>query len=72
MEGSVEGRKATAEERAEAKSVLVRLGYRVPNSDIPTVVEKDLEKEFLLVLADVIVERFNARSYQKETTQLRL
>ncbi len=72
VEGAVDGRKATAEERAEAKAVLTRMGYRVPNSDIPMVVEKDLDRLFLQVLADVVIERFNARSYLKETTQLKL
>jgi hypothetical protein len=70
--GTVEGRKATAEERADAKSIMTRMGYKVPNSDIPTVVEKDFEKQFLEVLGDVVVERFNARPYQKETTQTKL
>jgi len=72
LEGVVEGRKATTEERADARAILSRMGYRVPNSDVPTVVERDLEKEFLLVLADVVVERFNARGYQKQTTQTKL
>lgn len=72
LDGSVEGRKATAEERAEAKAVLTRMGYRVPNSDVPTVVEKDLEKQYMLVLAETIIERFNVRSHTKETTQLKL
>jgi hypothetical protein len=72
VEGVVEGRKATPEERSEAKAILSRMGYKIPNSDIPTVVEKDLEREFAQVLADVVVERFNARAYLKETTQLRL
>jgi hypothetical protein len=72
VEGTVDGRKATAEERAEAKSIMTRMGYKVPNSDIPTVVEKDFEKQFLQVLGDVVVERFNARPYQKETTQTKL
>jgi len=72
VEGAVEGRKATSEERAEAKSILTRMGYKVPNSDVPTVVEKDLDRLFLQVLADVVVERFNARAYLKETTQLKL
>lgn len=72
LDGIVDGRKATPEERAEAKSILTRLGYKVPNSDIPTVVEKNLEKEYLQVLADVVVERFNARQYQRQTTQTRL
>lgn len=72
MDGAVEGRKATAEERSEAKAILVRLSYKVPNSDVPTVVEKDLDEQFLQVLADVVVERFGARQYLKETTQLKL
>lgn len=72
VEGIVDGRKATTEERAEAKSIMTRMGYKVPNSDIPTIVEKDFEKQFLQVLGDVVVERFNARPYQKETTQTKL
>jgi len=72
VEGAVEGRKATSEERAEAKSILTRMGYKVPNSDVPTVVEKDMERQFVQVLADVVVERFSARAYLKETTQLKL
>ncbi|MBN1677941.1 MAG: hypothetical protein JW880_05320 [Candidatus Thermoplasmatota archaeon] len=72
MDGAVEGRKATTEERSEAKAILVRLSYKVPNSDVPTVVEKDLDEQFLQVLADVVVERFGVRPYLKETTQLRL
>lgn len=72
VEGAVEGRKATPEERSEAKALLTRTGYKVPNSDVPTVVEKDLEEKFIQVLADVVVEGFNAKSYLKETTQLKL
>ncbi len=72
LEGVVEGRKATSEERAEAKVVLTRLGYKVPNSDVPTVVEKDLDEPYLRVLAEIVVERFNARQFLKETTQTKL
>ena len=72
LEGIVEGRKATAEERAEAKSILTRLGYKVPNSDVPIVVEKDLERQFLQVLADIVIERFNARQYRRQTAQTKL
>lgn len=72
VDGVIEGRKATSEERSEAKTILMRLGYRVPNSDIPTVVEKKLDSLFIQVLADVVVERFNVRSFQKHTTQTRL
>ncbi len=70
--GSVEGRKATSEERTEAKSVLSRMGYKVPNSDVPIVVDDDHEDQLAQVLADVLIEAFNARAYVKETTQLKL
>jgi len=72
VDGAVEGRKAAAEERSESKAVLTRLGYKVPNSDSPTVVEKDLHEQFVQVLVEVVVERFNAKQYLKETTQLKL
>jgi len=72
IEGEADGRKATAEERSEAKSILSRLGYKIPNSDLPTIVEKDLDEQFLQVLADVVVERFNAAPYMKQTTQTKL
>ncbi len=70
--GTVDGRKATADERAEAKTVLAMMGYKVPNSDVPIVVEKDLKELFLQVMIDVAIETFNARSYVKDTTQLKL
>jgi hypothetical protein len=72
IDGAVEGRKATAEERSEAKSILSRLGYKIPNSDIPTIVERDMDELFLQVMADVVVERFNARTYMRQTTQTKL
>ena len=72
FEGVVKGRKATSEERAEAKSSLVRMGYKVPNSDVPTVVEDDLEDEYLRVLSYIVVERYLLGSYIRETTQTKL
>jgi len=72
LDGEVDGRRATAEERAESKAILVKLGYKVPNSDIPVVVERDFESKFLLVLADLVIDRFNAKQYLRQTTQLKL
>ncbi len=72
VDGIPEGRKATPEERAEAKSILTRMGYKVPNSDIPTVVESELEPLFVRVLADIVVDRFGLRSHAKETVQMKL
>ncbi len=72
VDGIVEGRKATQEERAEAKTLLTRMGYKVPNSDVPTVVEAELEPLFVRVLAEIVVDRFGLRSYAKETIQTKL
>jgi hypothetical protein len=72
LEGTVSGRKATPEERSEAKSVLVRQGYKVPNSDVPTIVEVDLDAEFSKVVTHLLMERFDLHPFVKETTQTRL
>jgi len=72
LDGLVDGRRASQEERAEAKVVLSRMGYKIPNSDVPIIVEKDLDQQFLSVLAEVVIDRFNARSYVKETVQTKL
>jgi len=72
LDGLVDGRRASQEERAEAKVVLSRMGYKIPNSDVPIIVEKDLDQQFLSVIAEVVIERFNARSYVKETVQTKL
>jgi hypothetical protein len=72
LDGLVDGRRASQEERAEAKVVLSRMGYKIPNSDVPIIVEKDLDQQFLSVLAEVVIERFNARSFVKETVQTKL
>jgi hypothetical protein len=72
LEGQVDGRRATQEERAEAKAVLSKMGYKVPNSDMPVAVEQNLDSKFILVLADLVIERFNARPYLRQTTQLKL
>ncbi|UCE91868.1 MAG: hypothetical protein JSV90_01590 [Methanobacteriota archaeon] len=72
IDGIVSGRKATSEERSEAKSTLVRLGYKVPNSDVPTVVEDDMELKMVRALSHVLVERYSLNPYIKETTQVKL
>lgn len=72
VDGIVEGRRATTDERAEAKSLLTRMGYKVPNSDTPTVVETDLDALFVKVLAEVVIERFEMRTHAKETVQTKL
>lgn len=72
VSGVVEGRRADTEERSEAKSILTRLGYKVPNSDVPTIVDRDFDDLFVQVLADVVVARFGVQPYLKHTTQTKL
>ena len=72
MEGVVRGRKATSEERSEARSFLTKQGYKVPNSDTPTVVEDDMAEQFARVLSHVIVERYSLWQHVKGTTQTKL
>ena len=72
LDGIVAGRKATAEERSEAKSVLVRLGYKVPNGDIPTVVEAEMDAKMTRAVSYVLIERYALGQYIKETTQVKL
>jgi predicted transcriptional regulator len=72
LDGVIAGRKASQEERSEAKAILVRQGYKVPNSDIPTIVEADLDHEFNRAITHMLVERFDLNVYVKETTQRKL
>ena len=72
LEGMVDGRSATAEERSEAKAILVRQGYKVPNSDVPTVVEKDLDTHLTKALSYVLIEKYSLAALIKETTQAKL
>ncbi|UCE81029.1 MAG: hypothetical protein JSV94_00920 [Methanobacteriota archaeon] len=72
FDGLVRGRKATSEERSEAKATLVRQGYKIPNSDVPTIVEEDLQEQYMKVLGYVIVERFMLGQHVRETTQTKL
>lgn len=72
VDGIVEGRRATTDERTEAKALLTRMGYKVPNSDVPTVVEANLDPLFVRVMADIVIDRFGLKSYAKETVQTKL
>ncbi len=72
VDGIVEGRRATPDERAEAKAVLTRMGYKVPNSDVPTVVETNLDPLFARVMSEIVIDRFGLRSHAKETVQTKL
>jgi hypothetical protein len=72
VDGVVDGRRATPEERAEAKALLTKMGYKIPNSDIPTVVEHDMEEQFVRLLAEIVIDRYNMRQFARETVQTKL
>jgi DNA-binding PadR family transcriptional regulator len=72
MDGVVRGRKATPEERSEARLFLTRQGYKVPNNDTPTIVEEELAEGFARALSYIVVERYSLGQHVKETTQTKL
>lgn len=72
LPGVPRGRKATNEERAEARSLLQKQGYKVPTSDVPIIVTEKLQEDYRTLLVDLIVAKFGLRSLVKETEQLRL
>lgn len=72
LPGIPRGRKATGEERAEARALLQKQGYKVPTSDVPIIVTEKLQEDFYGLLVELIVAKFGLRSLVKETEQLRL
>ena len=67
------GREATKEERQEAKLALTKSGYRIPDSSKAYLIEDEaLEREYLDLLARILLEAFDAGVLVKETKQTRL
>lgn len=72
VKGAV-GREATKEERQEAKQVLTRSGFKVPDSlKAYTIEGAELEKDYADLLARVLVESFDMGYLVRETKQTRL
>jgi hypothetical protein len=72
VEGNIPGRQATPEEKLDAKRVMVRSGFKIPDSSRAYLIEGDeLEKEFIMLLEAVFVENYDIGYLVKETKQMK-
>jgi len=70
---SIQGRGATKEERQEAKSVLVKSGFKVPDSSKAFTIERpDLEKDYVEMISRLVCSAYDVSQLVKETKQTRL
>jgi hypothetical protein len=73
IEGNIPGTQATPEQRLEAKKVLVRSGFKVPDSSRAYVLEDvKLEKEYSVLLETIVLTSQDAFDLVKETKQTKL
>ncbi|OPY31966.1 MAG: hypothetical protein A4E32_01574 [Methanomassiliicoccales archaeon PtaU1.Bin124] len=73
VEGNAPGRPATPEERADARKVLIKSGFKVPDSSKAFLHEgPGLEKEFTILVESLIVENYDIGYLVKETKQTKL
>jgi len=71
--GQSPGRQASSEERQEAKRVLARAGFKIPDSSKAYLIEEEGLKEAATeVLVAIVVEALDAGRFIRETTQTRL
>jgi hypothetical protein len=68
--GNIPGRQATPEEKLDAKRVMKRSGFTIPDSSRAYLIEGDeLEKEFILLLEAVLIDNYDIGYLVKETKQ---
>lgn len=73
VEGDIVGRLATPEERHEAKKVLSKSGFKIPDSSRAYYYEGDkLESEFALLLESLLIDNYDLSYLIKETKQTKL
>jgi hypothetical protein len=73
IEGNIPGRLASAEEKLEAKKVMSRSGFKIPDSSRAYVMEgEDLEKQFVLLIESILIENYDISYLVKETKQMKL
>ncbi|QLH74048.1 MAG: hypothetical protein HPY73_00310 [Methanomassiliicoccales archaeon] len=76
IEGNIPGRLATPEERMEAKKVLSRSGFKIPDSSRAYVMDhqpsEDLEKSYVELMESLLVEGHDIGFLIKETKQTKL
>lgn len=70
VEGNIPGRLANPEEKLDAKRVMVRSGFKIPDSSRAYLIDGDeLEKEFLMLLEAVFIDNYDIAYLVKETKQ---
>ena len=73
IEGNYPGRPATPEERLEARKVLVKSGFKVPDSSRAYYYEgPSLEPELSALMESLLVENYDVSYLVKETKQTKL
>ncbi len=73
IEGNIPGTQANPEQRMEAKKVLVRNGFKVPDSSRAYVLEEpSFEKDYVLLLESITLVSHDAFHLVKETKQTKL
>jgi hypothetical protein len=71
--GQPPGRQASSEERQEAKRVLVRAGFRIPDSSKAYLIEGEgLQEASTQVLEAILIEILDVGHLVRETTQTKL
>ncbi len=71
--GQPPGRQASSEERQDAKRVLVRAGFKIPDSSKAYLIEGEgLREASAQVLEAIMIEMLNAAHLVRETTQTKL
>jgi hypothetical protein len=73
VEGNIPGRSATPEERLEARKVLIKSGFKVPDSSRAYYYDgPELEGELSLLLESLLVDNYDIGYLIKETKQTKL
>lgn len=70
IEGNIPGRQATPEEKLDARRVMNRSGFKIPDSSRAYLIEgDDLEKDFIMLIEAVFIDNFDIGYLVKQTKQ---
>jgi hypothetical protein len=73
VNGQPAGRQATKEERQEAKNILVKVGFKIPDSSRAFIIDSlGMEAQYIELMTDIIVEAFDIAYLVRETRQTKL
>jgi hypothetical protein len=73
VKGQSPGRPATKEERQEAKGILTKAGFKIPDSSRAFLMDGlGMEAQYIELMTDVIIEAYDIAYLVRETKQTRL